>query len=123
LISDFSLFLKLLFQASENVENEDSDVDGGTQVSQGVGHHLQLAAVVMDGEVTMDEGAEDCVGLEGVGLMILEGKPEVPRRTIVLPSIWGSSGEMVPRSSRRRCCPSDPSITRCLTGGQTRCGR
>jgi hypothetical protein len=41
--------------------------------------------------------------------LILEGEPEVARRTIMLLSIWRSSGEMVPGSSRRRCCPSDPS--------------
>jgi hypothetical protein len=47
-----------LVQPMKDVENEESVVNGCTKVSQTVGHDLELAAVLIDREVTLNKSTK-----------------------------------------------------------------
>jgi hypothetical protein len=63
---------ELLVEPADDVEDECTVGDVLTKTAQGVSHGLEAAAVVADGEVTLDEGAELSVQENGTLLLIVE---------------------------------------------------
>jgi hypothetical protein len=79
--------LEALGEATDDVEYQRTVVDRFSKVSEGVGHVLEAAAVLRDGQVPLTEVAELGVEMEGASLLIpeeliLEGKPNGASRGI-----------------------------------------
>jgi hypothetical protein len=53
--------LEALVQPPKDVEHEDSVINGCAEVSQTVGHGLELVAVLIDREVTLNKSAKSSI--------------------------------------------------------------
>jgi hypothetical protein len=79
---------EFLVQALEDIENEGAVVNDLTEISKNVGHPLHLAAVVVHGEIALNEDAELGVEVKSSRLAvaeepILDGEPRGARRVVV----------------------------------------
>jgi hypothetical protein len=77
--------LEALVQPPKDVEDEDSVFNGCAEVSQTIGHGLELAAVLIDREVTLNKSTKGSIKMKSTLLMIteklvLDGEPEVAHR-------------------------------------------
>jgi hypothetical protein len=61
-----------LVQAADDVEDEGAVSDDLTKCREIIGHLLQPAAVVGDGELALDEVAELCLQVDGASLAVPE---------------------------------------------------
>jgi hypothetical protein len=82
--------LEALVQPLKDVEDEDPVFNGCAEVSQTVGHGLELAAVLIDREVTLNKSMKASIKVKSVLLtvtekLVLDGKPEVARRATAFP--------------------------------------
>lgn len=62
----------LWVEPANNIEDETLVGDMLNEVTKGVGHGLEAPAVVGDGQITLNEGAEPCVEEESTGLVVAE---------------------------------------------------
>jgi hypothetical protein len=74
--------LKALVQPPKDVKDEDLVVNGCAEVSQTVGHGLELATVLIDREVTLNKSAKSSIKVKSTVLtvtekLVLDGEPEV----------------------------------------------
>jgi hypothetical protein len=77
--------LEALVQPPKDVEDDDPVVNGCVEVIQTVGHDLELAAVLIDREVTLNKSTESSIKVKSTMLtvtekLVLDGEPEVVRR-------------------------------------------
>jgi hypothetical protein len=68
-----------------DVEYEDLVFNGCAEVSQTIGHGLELAAVLIDREVTLNKSMKGSIKVKSMLLtvtekLVLDGEPEVARR-------------------------------------------
>jgi hypothetical protein len=82
--------LEALVQPSKDVEDEDPVVNGCAEVSQTVGHGLELAAVLIDREVTLNKSTKGSIKVKSTVLtvtekLVLNSEPEVARCATVFP--------------------------------------
>jgi hypothetical protein len=82
--------LEALVQPPKDVENEDLVINGCAEVSQTVGHDLELAAVLIDREVTLNKSVKSSIKVKSTVLtvtekLVLDGEPEVARRATAFP--------------------------------------
>jgi len=61
-----------LVEAAKDVEDQDPVLHGPAKVTEGVCHGLHLPAVLANGEVALDEGAEACVETQGPGFGVAQ---------------------------------------------------
>ena len=59
-------------EAAQEVKDELRVDDGMTNVTKGVSSGLHLLAVLANGEVALDEGAEACVETQGLGFGVAQ---------------------------------------------------
>jgi hypothetical protein len=88
--NDGAHVLKTLVQPPKDVENEDPVINGCTEVSQTVGHGLELAAELIDLEVTLNKSAKSSIKVKSTvltvtGKLVLDGELEVARRATAFP--------------------------------------
>ncbi len=74
--------LEALVQPLKDVEDEDPVVNRCGEVSQTIGHGLELAAVLIDREVTLNKSTKGSIKVKSMLLMVIEklvldGEPEV----------------------------------------------
>jgi hypothetical protein len=79
--------VKALVQPPKDVENEDPVFNGCVEVSQAVGHGLELAVVLIDREVTLNKSTKGNIKVKSALLtviekLVLDGEPEVACRAI-----------------------------------------
>jgi hypothetical protein len=72
--------LKALVQPPKDVEDEDPIVNGCAEVSQTVGHGLELVAVLIEREVTLNKSAKSSIMVKSTVLtvtekLVLDGTP------------------------------------------------
>ena len=72
-----------LVEAADHVEDERAVSDDLAKGHEIIGHLFQLAAVVGDGEVALDEVAKPCLEVDGASLTVakklrLDGEPGMP---------------------------------------------
>jgi hypothetical protein len=77
--------LEALVQPPKDVEDEDLVFNGLVEVSQTVGHGLELAVVLIDREVTLNKSTKGSIKVKSTLLtvtekLVLDGEPEVARR-------------------------------------------
>jgi hypothetical protein len=89
-LNDGAHVLEALVQPPKDVENEDPVINGCTEVSQTVGHGLELAAELIDLEVTLNKSAKSSIKVKSTvftvtGKLILDGELEVARRATAFP--------------------------------------
>jgi hypothetical protein len=82
--------LEALVQPPKDVEDEDPVVNGCAEVSQTVGHGLELAAVLIDREVTLNKSTKGSIKVKSTVLtvtekLVLNSEPEVARCATVFP--------------------------------------
>jgi hypothetical protein len=82
--------LKALVQPPKDVEDEDSVFNGCAEVSQTIGHGLELAAVLIDREVTLNKSMKGSIKVKSMLLtvtkkLVLEAEPEVARHATTFP--------------------------------------
>jgi hypothetical protein len=82
--------LEALVQPSKDVEDEDAVFNGCAEVSQIVGHGLELAAVLIDREVTLNKSTKGSIKVKSMLLTVIEklfldGEPEVACRATAFP--------------------------------------
>jgi hypothetical protein len=82
--------LEALVQPSKDVEDEVPVVNGCAEVSQTVGHGLELTTVLIDREVTLNKSTKDNIKVKSTMLtvtekLVLDGEPEVVRRATAFP--------------------------------------
>jgi hypothetical protein len=82
--------LKALVQPPKDVEDEDPVFNGYAEVSQIGGYGLELAAVLIDREVTLNKSTKCSIKVKSTLLTVteklaLDGKPEVARRATTFP--------------------------------------
>jgi hypothetical protein len=87
-LNDRAHVLEALVQFLKDVEDEDPVVNGYVEVSQTVGHGLELTAVLIDREVTLNKSTKDSIKVKSAMLMvteklILDGESEVAHRATV----------------------------------------
>jgi hypothetical protein len=80
--------LEALVQPPKDVEDE--DLNGCADVSQTIGHGLELAAVLIDREVTMNKSTKGSIKVKSTLLtvtekLVLDGELEVTRRATMFP--------------------------------------
>jgi hypothetical protein len=63
---------ELVVESMDHIKNKCAISDYLTQVAQGVGHGLELAAILRDGLVASAEGAELSVEVEGACFLVAE---------------------------------------------------
>jgi hypothetical protein len=83
--NDGAHVLEALVQPLKDVEDEDLIFNGCVKVSQIVGHDLELAAVLIDREVTLNKSTKDGIKVKSTLLtvtekLVLDGEPEVACR-------------------------------------------
>lgn len=61
-----------LIESADHVEDEDAVSDDLTEGAEIVGHLLEVAAVLSDGEIALDEVAELYLDLDGTHLLVAE---------------------------------------------------
>jgi hypothetical protein len=64
--------LKPFIEAPQDVEHQSAVLDRLAEVGQGIGHAFHLAAVVVDGESTLTEGAKLGVEEHGARFAVVE---------------------------------------------------
>jgi hypothetical protein len=82
--------LEELVQPPKDVEDEDPIFNGCVKVSQTIGHGLELAAVLIDREVTLNKSTKGSIKVKSMLLtvtekLILDGESEVTRRATAFP--------------------------------------
>jgi hypothetical protein len=82
--------LEALVQPPKDVEDEDSVFNVCVEVSQTIGHGLELAAVLIDQEVTLNKSMKGSMKVKITLLtvteeLVLDGEPEVMRRATAFP--------------------------------------
>jgi hypothetical protein len=82
--------LETLVQPPKDVENEDLIFNRCAEVSQTIGHGLELAAVLIDREVTLNKSMKGSIKVKSMLLtviekLVLDGESEVARRTTAFP--------------------------------------
>jgi hypothetical protein len=82
--------LEVLVQPTKDVEDKDPVFNGCAEVSQVVSHGLELAAVLIDREVTLNKSMKDSIKVKSMLLtvtekLVLDGEPEVLRRATAFP--------------------------------------
>jgi hypothetical protein len=80
--------LEALVQPPKDVEDEDPVFNGCAEVSQTVGHGIELAAVLIERDVTLNKSIKDSIKVKSMLLtvtekLVLDGEPEVARRATV----------------------------------------
>jgi hypothetical protein len=80
--NDGAHVLEALVQPLKDVEDEDPVINGCTEVSQTVGHGLELAAILIDREVTLNKSMKSSIKVKSTMLtvtkkLVLDGEPEV----------------------------------------------
>jgi hypothetical protein len=80
--------LEVLIQPLKDVEYEDPIFNGCTEVSQIVDQGLELAALLIDRDVTLNKSVNGSIKLKSTLLtitkkLVLDGEPEVARRATV----------------------------------------
>jgi hypothetical protein len=88
--NDGAHVLEALVQPPKDVEDEDLVVNGCAKVSQTVGHGLELAAVLIDREVTLNKSTKSSIKVKSTVLtvtkkLVLNGEPEVAPRATAFP--------------------------------------
>jgi hypothetical protein len=84
-LNDGAHALEALVQPPKDVKDEDLVFNGCAEVSQIVGHDLELAAVLIDREVTLNKSMKDSIKVKSMLLtvtekLVLDSEPEVARR-------------------------------------------
>jgi hypothetical protein len=82
--------LETLVQPPKDVEDENPVFNECTKVSQIVDHDLELAAVLIDREVTLNKSTKCSIKVKSTLLtviekLVLDGEPEVARRATTFP--------------------------------------
>jgi hypothetical protein len=82
--------LEALVQPPKDVEDEDPVFNGCAEVNQTVGHGLELAAVLIDQEVTLNKSTKGSIKVKSMLLtvtekLVLDSEPEVARRATAFP--------------------------------------
>jgi hypothetical protein len=82
--------LKALIQPPKNVDDENPVFNGCAEVNQTVGHGLELVAVLIDREVTLNKSMKGSIKVKSTLLtvnekLVLDGEPEVACRATVFP--------------------------------------
>jgi hypothetical protein len=82
--------LEALIQPPKDVEDEDPVFNGCAEVSQTVSNGLELAAVLIDREVTLNKSMKGSIKVKSTLLtvtekLVLDGEPEVARRATAFP--------------------------------------
>jgi hypothetical protein len=82
--------LEALVQPPKDVEDEDPVFNGCADVSQTINHGLELVAVLIDREVTLNKSTKGSIKVKSMLLtvtekLVLDGKPEVTRRATAFP--------------------------------------
>jgi hypothetical protein len=82
--------LETLVQPPKDVEDEDPVFNGCAEVSQIVGQGLELAAVLIDREVTLNKSTKDSIKVKSTLLtvtekLVLDGELEVACRATAFP--------------------------------------
>jgi hypothetical protein len=82
--------LEALVQPLKDVEDEDPVFNGCAEVSQTVNHDLELAAVLIDREVTLNKSMKGSIKVKSMLLTVtdklfLNGEPEVVCRATAFP--------------------------------------
>jgi hypothetical protein len=80
--------LEALVQPPKDVEDEDPVIDGCAEVSQTIDHGLELAAVLIDREVTLNKSTKSSIKVKSTVLtvtekLVLDGEPEVARHATI----------------------------------------
>jgi hypothetical protein len=83
--------LEVLVQPAKDVEDGDPVFNGCSEVSQIVGHGLELAAVLIDREVTLNKSMKDNIKVKSTLLtviekLVLDGELEVASRATAFPN-------------------------------------
>jgi hypothetical protein len=89
-LNDGAHMLEALVQPPKDVEDEDPVFNGCAEVSQTVGHGLELATVLIDREVTLNKSTKDNIKVKSTLLtvtekLVLDGEPEVTRHATTFP--------------------------------------
>jgi hypothetical protein len=82
--------LETLVQPPKDVEDEDPIFNRYAEVSQTIGHGLELAVVLIDREVTLNKSMKDSIKVKSTLLtvtekLVFDGEPEVARRATAFP--------------------------------------
>jgi cytoskeletal protein CcmA (bactofilin family) len=82
--------LEALVQPPKDVEDEDLVVNGCIEVSKTVSHDLELEAVLIDREVTLNKSVKSSIKVKSAVLtvtekLVLDGKPEVSCHATAFP--------------------------------------
>jgi hypothetical protein len=82
--------LKALIQPPKDVDDENPVFNGCVEVNQTVGHGLELVAVLIDREVTLNKSMKGSIKVNSTLLtvnekLVLDGEPEVACRATVFP--------------------------------------
>jgi cytoskeletal protein CcmA (bactofilin family) len=82
--------LEVLVQPPKDVEDEDLVVNGCVEVSKTVSHGLELEAVLIDREVTLNKSVKSSIKVKSAVLtvtekLVLDGKPEVSCHATAFP--------------------------------------
>jgi hypothetical protein len=82
--------LKALIQPPKDVDDENPVFNGCVEVNQTVGHGLELVAVLIDREVTLNKSMKGSIKVKSTLLtvnekLVLDGEPEVACRATVFP--------------------------------------
>jgi hypothetical protein len=77
--------LEALVQPPKDAEDEDPVFNGCAEVSQTIGHGLELAVVLIDREVTLHKNMKDSIKVKSTLLtvtekLVLDGEPKVACR-------------------------------------------
>jgi hypothetical protein len=83
--------LEALVQPLKDVEDEDPVINGCAEVSQTVGHGLELTTVLIDREVTLNKSSKSSIKVKSTVLtvtkkLVLDGEIEVARRATMFPN-------------------------------------
>jgi hypothetical protein len=82
--------LEAMVQHLKDVEDKDLVFNGCAEVSQTISHGLELAAVLIDREVTLNKSTKVSIKVKSTLLtatekLVLDGEPEVTRRATAFP--------------------------------------
>jgi hypothetical protein len=89
--NDGAHVLEALVQPPKDVEDDDLIVNGCAEVSQIVGHGLELVAILIDREVTLNKSVKSSIKVKSTVLtvtekLVLDGGPEVVHRATACPN-------------------------------------
>jgi hypothetical protein len=77
-----------LVQPPKDIEDEDPVINACTEVSQTIGHGLELVAILIDWEVTQNKSMKSSIKVKSMVLtvtekLVLDGEPKVTRSATV----------------------------------------